>query len=208
MANPIKRGFSKLTQFSGRDTRGEFWPYVGVVFVILFVMNFIVMGTLMATTFADMAEFAAQHADASTVHSGPGSYSVQIDAGHPEAPMPNFAPFFIGFPIMLLIVVLLLAAAVTRRLHDRNMAGFWGLMPVPFLTVAMTIMPMLFNSVMVDPEPRFDLFGLLFVNNMLYMVSLVTLIIILAQKGTPGPNRYGAPTATSQPDPTRDWAAG
>ncbi|WP_420477961.1 DUF805 domain-containing protein [Brevundimonas sp. FT23028] len=203
MANPIKRGFSRLTQFSGRDTRAEFWPYVGVVIAILFVTNFIVMGALMATTFAEMAEFAAQHPDASTVHSGPGGYSVQIDAGHPEAPIPNFAPFFIGFSIMVLIVVLLLAAAVTRRLHDRNMAGFWGLMPVPFLAIAMTIMPMLFNSVMVDPEPRFDLFGLLFVNNTVYMISLVTLVIILAQKGTPGPNRYGAPTAI--PEPVNDW---
>ena len=137
------------------------------------------------------------------MHSGPGSYSVQIDAGHPEAPIPNFAPFVIGFPIMVLIAVLLLAAAVTRRLHDRNMAGFWGLMPVPFLAFAMTMMPILMNSLMADPEPRLDLFGMLFVNNIVYMITLVTLVIILAQKGTPGPNRYGAPTV--MPEPVNDW---
>ena len=38
MANPIVRGFRNIARFSGRDSRGEFWPYAAVVFALVFIM--------------------------------------------------------------------------------------------------------------------------------------------------------------------------
>ena len=44
---------------------------------------------------------------------------------------------------------------------------------------------------MQSDEAAFGPFLLLFANNVLYMVSLIGLIVLLAMKGAPGPNRYG-----------------
>lgn len=200
MVSPILHGFRNLPRFSGRDSRRHFWPHVGMVFALVFVASFVLMAFTMAQVFQEMSAFAAAHPEAATVQSGPGHYSVQIDAAHPEAPIPALAPFTIGFPIMVLFAVLLLAAAVSRRLHDRNMRAWWGLLPVPFLTAGMIGFPILMTDAVSGDEPDLGLFGLLFLNNLLYMVALVTLIVLLAQRGTEGPNRFGPAPETARRD--------
>ncbi|WP_332659781.1 DUF805 domain-containing protein [Brevundimonas sp.] len=192
MANPIIRGFRNLTRFSGRDTRGQFWPYAGVVFALVFLAFGVSIGLWMNALFADMSAFAAAHPDAATVHSSPGQYSIQIDGGHPEAPVPDFTLFFVGMGLMLGSMVLLLAAAVSRRLHDRNLRAYWGLLPVPFLVIGMTVFLVLMDQTMQGhAEPNFGLFALLFLNNLVYMVALVSLIVMLAMRGAQGENRFG-----------------
>lgn len=203
MANPIIRGFSKLTQFSGRDTRGEFWPYVGAVIALTFVLNALLMGWVMNQIFADLQAYAAAHPESVTTTVSPGSYSVSVNEGATGAPVPDFTPFFGGMIVFVVLNIGLLAAAVSRRLHDRNKSALWGLMPVPFLLFGMIGMLLLMGPMMNGGTPDFSLFGLLFLNNLVYIVALVTLIVMLAQQGTQGPNRFGADRTAPEAD--RDW---
>lgn len=205
MANPIIRGFSKLLQFSGRDTRGEFWPYAGAVFVLFFVTNFVVIASMMVGLLMDASAQAAMHpsAVAVTAPSSTDAYMVTETAG--AEPPAVFKLFFAIYPVMITMVVLLLAAAVVRRLHDRGVAGFRGLLPVPFLAIGMMMMPIVMG-VFTTGTPRFDLFGLLFVNNMLYIVALVALIVLLAQPGSTRANRHGEPRAATPIRPVEDWS--
>lgn len=196
MANPIVRGFRNIARFSGRDSRGEFWPYAGVVFALVFISFGIVMSVVMNEMFAGMQAFAAEHPEAATVHSSPGSYSISIDAGHPDAPELNLGPFFATLASMVLACVGLLATAVSRRLHDSGRRAYWGLMPLPFLLFGLTAFPAMMAQMTASGEPDLSLFFLLFFNNLLYIVALVSLIVFLALRGTTGPNRFG-------PEPAR-----
>lgn len=194
MANPIIRGFANLARFSGRDRRGEFWPYAGVVFVVMFVAMGAAAFWAVSPMITEAAQFAAEHPDSATVQVSPGAYSVQIDAGAPDAPMPDFTRMFGAMGACLAILVVLLAAAVTRRLHDRGLGGYWGLAPVLFLAVAFVGFPMMISNMMATDTPDMGLFLLLFLNNLLYMIALAGLILVLALPGTRGPNRYGPET--------------
>lgn len=196
MANPVIRGFRSLARFSGRDTRGQFWPYAGVVFALFMVASMASMGWMMSDIFADMQAFASEHPEAATVTAGPGSYSISIDPGHPEAPIPDFGRIFTGMQIGIVAAVTLFAAAVSRRLHDRNQSALWGLMPLPFLLFASVAFPTVMADLMESENPDLSLFFAIFANNLLYLVALGSLIIMLALPGTQGPNRFGPEAQT------------
>lgn len=195
MQNPVTYGFRNLTRFSGRDRRGLFWPHAAVVFILSIVVSMVAMPFAMAPMMAGMMAYAAENAESSRVEYGPGHYSMQIEAGAPGMPMIDPTPMVAVSAISALLTVLLLAAAVTRRLHDRGVAGYWGLTPVVFLTAGLVLMPRLMINFAGSTAPDMRLFGLLFLNNGLYMASLVGLIVLLALPGKPGPNRYGEPPA-------------
>jgi uncharacterized membrane protein YhaH (DUF805 family) len=191
MANPIIRGFGQLARFSGRDLRGQFWPYAAAVLAIVFVLSGAAMAWVMADIFAEMQAFAMAHPEAATVTSGPGQYSIQIDAGQTGAPMPDPVPFFGTLAVTVLLAVGLLAAAVSRRLHDSGRSAYWGLLPLPFLLFGLGAFPMMMADFTRSPEPDMGLFFALFLNNIIYMAALATLVVLLAQRGTAGPNKYG-----------------
>lgn len=191
MGDPIARGLRNLARFSGRDTRGEFWPYAGVVLVVMFVAFGVAGNWAVSPMIREAAQFAAQHPESATVEVSPGAYSVQIDAGTPGAPMPDLTRMFGAMGACLAVLIALLAAAVARRLHDRGLGGYWGLAPVLFLAIAFVGFPIIISDVMTTDTPNIGLFLLLFLNNMLYLVALAGLIFVLASPGTPRPNRYG-----------------
>lgn len=195
MANPVARGFRNVARFSGRDTRGQFWPYAAAVFVLVFMACGIAMSVVMSGFFAEMQRFAVEHPEATTIQSSPGNYSISVDGSHPEAPMPNLTLFLAVVAVQILMTVGLLAAAVSRRLHDSGRTARWGLMPLPFLLVGMTIFPMMISQFVASGEPNLGLFFLMFFNNLTYMVALVSLIVLLARRGTRGPNRFGSEAA-------------
>jgi uncharacterized membrane protein YhaH (DUF805 family) len=89
--------------------------------------------------------------------------------------------------IVCAVAVLLLAAAVVRRLHDRDMSGLWGALPLPFLIAALAMMPGLFTRHSLD----IGLFTALTACSLLYNATLIALIFLLAGGGTAGHNRYG-----------------
>ncbi|MEJ2815283.1 DUF805 domain-containing protein [Caulobacter sp. CCG-8] len=190
----VRNGLTGLLRFSGRDPARRFWPYVAVVMALLFVGAAATMGPIMGQSFARMQQFAVEHPDQATVTRGPNTYSVQIHGNHPEL-MPDMAPFFTVMQAGCALVVALLAAAVTRRLHDRGRRGWWGLPPVVFLTIGMTLFPRFFQSTLTGEMTveSMKMFGLIFANNVLYLASLGLLIFLLAGASQAGGNRFGPP---------------
>ena len=90
----------------------------------------------------------------------------------------------------------LLAASVARRLHDRGLSGFWGLMPVvPFIGF---VLIMQHERAKVRAELSVgDASGANFASlglaALLYYAGLLILIVMLSLKGQPGENRFGPP---------------
>lgn len=185
----IGRGFRKAFTFSGCDTPGQFWPYAGFLIALFAVGCMAAVVPMITSTFARMQQFAAEHPDQADVVSGPGTYSITIHGNHPEL-MPDFRPFTIGMGIITIIIVLFIASAVCRRLHDRGWSGALGLAPLPFLLFGLWLLPVMVASVGRN-EPDIRLFGLLFLNNLLYLAMLALLVVQLVQAGTRGPNRFG-----------------
>ncbi len=191
MANSILRGVCSLHSFSGRDPRAQFWPYAIVVFVTVFVLAGMAMAIAMQGLFADLQQFAVEHPEVVTVQRSATSYSMSIDAANPKAPQPDLSIVFTLLGGVVAAAVVLMAAAVSRRLHDCNRPAWLGLAPVIFLISGLVLFPRMMDEMMNSPEPNMSLFGLLFLNNILYLVTLGALIVQCALKGTAGPNRFG-----------------
>jgi uncharacterized membrane protein YhaH (DUF805 family) len=190
----LRHNLAHLVRFSGRDGRRTFWPYAVAVIALDMVAMAASMLPIMADTFARMQRFAAEHPDQTTVESGPGHYSITIHGNHPEL-MPDMSLLCTTVAVIGGVTILLLAAAVTRRLHDRRLRGWWGLLPLPFLGFGAVMMPRLFANVQSGGPPDMRLFGVVFVNNALYLAALATLVVLLVGAGTMGPNRFGETTA-------------
>lgn len=153
-----------------------------------------VMFPIMFESFAKMDRFVREHPDQGTITTGPGTYSVQGQGYHPEL-MPDISGFIQSVQISTLVPVLLLAAAVARRLHDTGRSGFFGLLPLPFLTVGLTLFPRFLAQTMSEVSPDMNRFAILFANNMLYLALLGLLAFLLARKSSMGDNRFGPPPA-------------
>ena len=184
----LKQHFARLFDWTGREDRASFWPYAAVVFVIIMVAGMVIFVPMMSRSLHAMQEFAAQHPDQATVTSGPGQYSISM-----HGDQPGFVPA--GLVVVYLVVtfglaVLLYAAAVVRRLHDRGKSGFWGLMPLPFIIFSSVQMPRMFASVARGGQPEMTVFFSIFLSNLLYIITLIWLIVLLAGQSDPRPNRY------------------
>jgi len=182
----LRYNLARLTRFSGRESAGRFWPYVGTIVALAILSLAAAILPMFADTITRMQNFAAEHPDQATVTSGPGSYSISIQGNHPEL-FPDMTGMIHVMMIGIGIAVLLLAAAVARRLHDRGKSGLWGLLPLPFLFFGLFAM----SRVLASNPPDFSLFTLLFLNNLVYLGALLFLILQLAGGGTPGANAYG-----------------
>lgn len=199
MSNFITHNVSRLATFSGRDTRSQFWPYAGTIFVLHLFASFVVMSVQMGPAMTRLQGFALAHPeltngepiDASKLPDSVKAESMELARSF-TAMMGDFA---VASEIMAAITVLLYAAAVARRLHDRSMSALWGLLPLPFLTFGMIAMPRLMRNFAGPQGPDLGLFGLLFLNNVIYIVMLVILIVFLAKRSDPAINRYGPPPA-------------
>ncbi|MEQ1498499.1 MAG: DUF805 domain-containing protein [Novosphingobium sp.] len=153
-----------------------------------------VMIPAIVSTFTKLEKFAAGHPDQVTRTVSPNGYSVTVHGNHPEL-MPDFGGMLIGVGVISVIVIVLLAAAVARRLHDCNRTGAWGLPPAVLLLSGLAVMSQLFGQFDDPSGPLMELFFGMFFTNMAYLGSLAVLVIMLAQPGTSGPNRFGPPPA-------------
>lgn len=199
MIKSILHGFSGLLKFEGRDTRSQFWPYAGFVFVLAFLGFGTVLATVMGSSFARIEQFAQDNPDQVTVTQGPGTYSISVDTYQPQL-MPDLDAFFMTMALTIVSLVVLLAASVTRRLHDRGRSGWWAFPLVVLLSVGVGAMSFLMNAFMsasettdaaLDPVLMFGFLGI-FLNNVLYMGWLLFLIFLLATDRETGPNRFGS----------------
>lgn len=136
MILPLKR----YVDFKGRSRRMEFWMFA--------LMNLIVSGILLTLMFI-------------------GGFGPEQLAGLEAGATPDFGiTFYIGAGLMVLwsLAILIPGIAVTvRRLHDRNMSGWWylGILIASFIPFV----------------------GML--------VSLGYLVLMVLP-GTEGPNRFGS----------------
>jgi uncharacterized membrane protein YhaH (DUF805 family) len=177
--------FKRLADFNGREDRASFWPYAALVFAIIMVTGMVIFVPMMANAMSEMQQYASQHPDQATVVSGPGHYSISVKGNHPEFfPASSMATFLGGtFGLGLILY----AAAATRRLHDTGRSGFWALMPLPFIIYSSVMMPRMFAF---QGEPEMSVFFSIFFSNMLYIITLIVLIVLLAGSSQSTPNRY------------------
>ncbi|WP_395645694.1 DUF805 domain-containing protein [Terricaulis sp.] len=193
----LRYNLANLANFGGRQTRRPFWTYAIAILLVMFAGGAAVVVPGVFAMVKRMQQFAVEHPEQAHVESGPGYYSISIEGYHPEL-MPDMGGFMILLGVTVVIVILLLAAAVSRRLHDRGKAAVWGLAPVPFLAVGLTIAPTLMQSVVQaagqsetpDVGRILPLFFLLFFNNMIYLAALGYLAYLLSG-ASEGDNRYG-----------------
>ncbi|MDH7971173.1 DUF805 domain-containing protein [Sphingomonas sp. AR_OL41] len=185
----LKDHFKKLFDLAGREDRASFWPYAAIAFALIMAAGMIIFVPMMSRALMAMQQFAAQHPDQATVTSGPGHYSISIEGNHPEF-MPA-GPVALYLAVTFGLAILLYAAAVVRRLHDRGKSGFWGLMPLPFIIYSSVQMPRMFASFGTAGQPDMTVFFSIFLSNLLYIITLIWLIVLLAGASDPAPNRYG-----------------
>jgi uncharacterized membrane protein YhaH (DUF805 family) len=180
--------FVRLFDFTGREDRASFWPYAALAFVIIMVAGMVIFVPMMSHAMTAMQQFAVQHPDQATVTSGPGQYSIFVRGNSPQFMPAGSVALYLAVSFGL--AILLYASAVTRRLHDRGKSGFWGLMPLPFIIYSSIQMPRMFAFVGAETQADMTLFFSIFFSNLLYIVTLIWLIVLLAGPGEQGANRY------------------
>jgi uncharacterized membrane protein YhaH (DUF805 family) len=178
--------FRRLADFKGREDRASFWPYAALVFVIVTFVGMFIFAPMMAHSMETMQHYAAQHPSQVSASSGPGQYSMTVQGSPADIFPSGSVALYLGVSYGLSI--LLYAAAVARRLHDRDMSGWWGAMPLPFILYSSIQMPRIFAFA--GGPPDITLFFSVFFSNMLYIVALITLIVFLASPTKPEPNRF------------------
>jgi uncharacterized membrane protein YhaH (DUF805 family) len=160
--------FPRLLDFKGREDRASFWPYAALVYGIMMVGSFAAMMPTMQSAMNAANEAAT---------------------GNNTAPFPDIGFFFDAMMIMTLIVVVLYAAAVARRLHDAGLSRLWGLMPLPFLFFGLVRMRRFFVDIP-TAQPDMSQFNQIFFNNLIYILTLIALIVLLARRSVAAPNAH------------------
>jgi uncharacterized membrane protein YhaH (DUF805 family) len=136
MIMPLKR----YADFSGRSRRKEYWSFA----LLLFIVYIIVVGLLMAT---GLPIGAMMHPETAGAVQPPGAlfYLILGIAG-----------------LGMLAIIVPSIAVVVRRLHDRDMSGWWYL-----------------GAIVASMIP------------IVGFIASIALFVLMVLPGTPGPNRFG-----------------
>jgi uncharacterized membrane protein YhaH (DUF805 family) len=133
--------FRRYAEFSGRSRRMEFWSYNLFNLIVYAILGAVLVGTM-----GGMGAF----------NTGPGSDPTAV-----------FGVLFGGFGLVIALYVLATfiptLAVTVRRLHDRDMSGWWYL---GFVVISLI-----------------PLVG---------FIASIAFLVIMFLPGTPGPNRFGA----------------
>jgi uncharacterized membrane protein YhaH (DUF805 family) len=187
----IGYNLARLFTFSGRETRRLFWPYAIGVFLAGMLLNFMIVIPVLMNMMEGLMAYSQQHPEGP-----PPPQPGQLPALPPEL-MPDFGSLILPSAVIALVSMLLLAAAVVRRLHDRDRAGWWGLLPVPFKLAGLAAGPAVTGALTHPPggtplaatgSPLVMLGSL---NSLAYWIAFIVLVVMLVGEGTRGPNRFG-----------------
>jgi len=188
MLAETKHNLRRLLDFSGRDTQPTFWWYVLFVFLLNLavwtVMIVPVVGDLMNSMMA-----AAQTGDEAAIAAAMG-----VELGEMVESM-----LWMGM-VATLLNVALLAAAFTRRLHDSNLSGWWGLLPLGLQAAATwytstriddlkALMGQMMN--VADPQASMAAQSQMSTDSLIGWLPIIALVVLGIRKSTAGPNRYG-----------------
>lgn len=168
--------FRRLFDFSGRSTRSEFWPFIFLMYAVSQVGTMLVIGPVIK---------AAQD---ETIVWQPDQVNPNLFLDLFQISVSNF---IIAFVAPLLIFALPLASSATRRLHDTNRSGWWAVPTAILLISGFYFMSLTIREIFDSTNDIPSSFIYLFVNNLLYLVTLIVLIVFWAQDGTIGTNDYG-----------------
>lgn len=145
----VRKCLSKWITFSGRAPRSEYWWFV--LFYILVAVAFVILFLVVG---------------GAGILSGSGAGPVAL---------------VLGLLITVVYIYLMIAgiSAIVRRLHDRNMSGWWygGLI---LLNIASTLLTLSGGGG-----------GLSALLSLLVLVASIALLVFMCLRGTQGPNRYG-----------------
>lgn len=157
--------YRRYAEFSGRSRRMEYWMFT------LFTMIVAIIGYILMLS------------------GGGADFLMAAGAGDPldpASPMPSevsFGPLFwvgaLGLLIFELASIIPSIALTIRRLHDRNMTG-WYLLGFIVVVIALNVIPV------IGPA--------------LVLLLSIGWIVLMALPGTRGPNKYG-PDPLGQADP-------
>lgn len=133
--------FRRYAEFSGRSRRMEFWSFSLFTIIVYAILGAVAVGT--GATMASLADTG----------SNPATIITSV----------LFSGFGLLFGIYWLATIVPTIAVTVRRLHDRDMSGWWYLG-----FIVLSLIPLI---------------G--------FIVSIAFLVILFLP-GTPGPNRFGA----------------
>jgi uncharacterized membrane protein YhaH (DUF805 family) len=184
--------FKRITDFSGRSTRPQFWPFIFLYYAGSQLVTLAMISPFMSRVNA-IVEAQAQ----SQAEPDPDAFAKLFTDGSFTEMMKTA----VGLSVILSLLFLVpLAGAVTRRLHDTNRSGLWALPSVLLLLSGLFLMwrviaPFLFHGIpdrnFINPQEIFQAIIPIFINNLLYIITIITLLVFCAQDGTIGPNRFG-----------------
>lgn len=130
--------FRRYAEFSGRSRRMEYWAFT--------LLNFIVASVLLGLAISSGLSYRSLVASG-TLDSGLGVAAIS---------------FLVILGLYLLVALLPGIAVTVRRLHDRNMSGWWYL-----VFIVLSMLPLI------------------------GFIASIALLVIFFLPGTPGPNRFG-----------------
>jgi uncharacterized membrane protein YhaH (DUF805 family) len=171
LASSVRCGLNNIANFSGRDSRIQFWPYCLCIVACLFLVNFIYMAPRVVLMIVDV------------LLAGPSGSTPVRGVDTIRDPVWNMS--------LAAFAILFLASAVTRRLHDLDKTGLWGLMPLPVLAFGQYTTSQVFDRDGSALALALETFAMKCAINMLYVGLLVVLVVMLSRPGTLGPNRFG-----------------
>jgi uncharacterized membrane protein YhaH (DUF805 family) len=182
----VRYNLARLADPSGRESLGRFWPYAILVGLLYFAAGMLAAIPALSRTMTNAMEIVVE------AQKQGRDGAAQIRPFDPRL-IPDMGSMAIPSAIILVLTAALLFGAVARRLHDRGRTGLWGLMPLPFYAFGLALLPRLFEGIRSGNPPNPRVFTALMLNNMLSLAALALLIMLLAGKGSEGPNRFGPP---------------
>lgn len=179
----LRHNAARIADFSGKDSRAQFWPYAGVVLVLGFI-------GLQVVLLHDWSAMLREMSSLIGVAPGPGGQidlppeaQERLDAAFTET-FANTPQTALRMAIPLAGVVVLLAAAMVRRLRDGGRSAFWALLPFPFLGVGLWGMSHLMSVAATEGTVDLTRLMAIILCNMAYLAALAWLIALLVEESS------------------------
>ena len=183
----LRHNLSRLSDFSGRDSRELFWPWAIILFLVEQAVSLMLTMVPLYRVFTQALPALAEASRSPAPEAATDAAMQQMMA----TIFASLGALWIPSVILHLAIVALLAAAVVRRLHDVGRKGWWGLLPLPFLAGSLAATPVVMNMFM-SGRPPTGAEMLVFLPGCLLWIVVIALVVLLAKPGQEGPNRFGA----------------